>query len=161
MRRRCATDVLAADRGAPAGDVVAADGSTAVDAAAADDVGTADAPTTDAPTFGQVWESALQGCSGFGPMRCHTRAPFGGGLDLTRDSAWASLVSVASEANPAVPRVRPGDPAASMLVRKLTNQLATDLSEGDPMPRGEGIRWSEPPCVDIVRAWIAAGARND
>ena len=112
------------------------------------------------PTFAEVSATALSGCTGFPGRSCHGSAPFGGGLDLSTN-AWSNLVNVDSTSHPGVLRVKPGDPGASMLVRKLTNQLASDGSEGEPMPQGEAIQWSEPPYTQLVRDWILAGAPKD
>jgi hypothetical protein len=113
--------------------------------------------------FADVQATVLGGCSGFGPMSCHTKSPFGGGLDLTQGHAWGALVGVPSHADPAIVRVKPGDLASSLLWRKLTNDLPADGSLGQPMPKGEAMAWKELPQnkMDAVRCWILEGAPND
>ena len=129
--------------------------------AAVADVPTQDVQATDAPTYQQVQEQALSGCGGFGPMSCHGKAPFGGSLNLSASNNWKALVNVDSTSKPGVALVKPGDPENSMLWRKLTNTLAQDGSEGDPMPKGEAIQWQKPPYADLVYAWILAGAKDN
>jgi hypothetical protein len=112
-------------------------------------------------TFMAAQQAMLSSCSGFGPMSCHMRAPFAGGLDLTMAHAYASLVNVPANGAPGKVRVRPSDPDNSFLVEKLTNTMGPN--EGDPMPKGEAITW-RPPAPDklnILRCWISRGAPND
>lgn len=120
-------------------------------------------PACDQPaTFGEVKTKALSGCSGFGPMSCHNKAPFGGDLDLSGDM-WSALVNVPASGAAGKLRVKPGDAEASFLYQKLTNTMAQDGTEGDPMPKGEAIQW-QPPAPDVeaaVRCWIEGGAKND
>jgi hypothetical protein len=162
-----AGDAVGADAGDAqadvAKDVQASDTATQTDATTTQDAPDAgpDASTADAPTFAEVQKVALSGCSGFGPMGCHSKEPFGGGLDLRPDKAWASLVGVDSMAHPGILRVKPFSPQESMLYRKLVNQLADDGSEGNPMPKGEAMIWQQPKYVGMVSDWIAAGAKND
>ena len=56
--------------------------------------------------------------------------------------------------------VVPGDPGASFLMRKLTDDLPSDGSLGGPMPEGEAILWSMIPQaeLDAITCWIAGGA---
>jgi len=102
----------------------------------------------------------FSGCSGIGLMHCHSSAPFDGNLDLTEGHAWASLVNQDATQSPGKKLVVPGDVNASFLMQKLTNDLATDGSEGVPMPNGEAIMWQElpPEKLAAVEAWIQAGA---
>jgi hypothetical protein len=111
---------------------------------------------TGEPTFAVVQERV------FGPRGCRVQTCHGadaaGGLDLQAGAAWEGLVGVPA-ANPIAAaagavRVVPGDPDASFLVRKLVGPLAA--GEGDPMPV-VGTR-PDPLEIDLVRAWIAAGA---
>jgi chromate transporter len=98
---------------------------------------------------------------------CHGDQPTDSvALDLRAPAAWAELVGHPSKARPSAMRVSPGDAAASFLVDKLTGNLG--LQEGKAMPIDPEI--GEPivpsPLVprfvdDVLRPWIAAGARND
>jgi hypothetical protein len=114
------------------------------------------ADCTGEPTFQVVQERV------FGPRGCRVQTCHGagaaGGLDLQSGTAWEDLVGVPA-ANPVAAaagalRVAPGDPDASFLLRKLTGPLAS--GEGDPMPV-IGTR-PDPVELDLIRAWIAAGA---
>lgn len=113
---------------------------------------------TDGPTFEAVQTQAFASCGGFGLQTCHSREPFGGGLDLMSGDAYDQLVNVTAEVGGL--RVKPGSPEESVLWRKLVNDLPGDGSMGDPMPKGEAIQWTSlsQEDLDLVRAWILAGA---
>ena len=105
-----------------------------------------------------VFDSCSTGYGG-----CHTSAPFGANLDLTSGDAWTYLVHAPSSSSPGSWRVEPGDLDHSFLWRKLTNALASDGSEGLPMPRylsvgREEWRPLQQPEMDAVRCWITNGA---
>ena len=127
------------------------------------------------PTFTNVYSTILGvRCTG-----CHR--PGGGGvtvgmLDLsTAAAAYANLVGVnasgigagtsgitcASLTPPAV-RVVVNDAASSLLINKLQSKISGTLAAcGSPMPlpaTGAPLRQSE---VDLISAWIAAGAPNN
>jgi len=110
-------------------------------------------PASAAPTLTQLKASAFHVCGG-----CHT----GGGsslpasMDLTADHIFASVVTVASVEQPALERVKPGDPDNSYLVQKLEG--ASTIT-GARMPFGGP--YLDQATIDQVRAWIAAGALNN
>lgn len=92
---------------------------------------------------------------------CHdgSSAPGGalpGSMNLGAGSSVASLVGVASQEQPALMRVKPGDPDNSYLVRKLEG--AAGIS-GARMPFGGPFL--DAAAIARVRAWIAAGAANN
>jgi hypothetical protein len=94
----------------------------------------------------------------FGPKGCRVETCHGsfksGGLDLRLGGAYAALVGAPATGAPGSLRVAPGDSANSFLVRKLAGVL--DKGEGDPMPSvGRPLQPLE---LDLVRAWIDAGA---
>lgn len=125
------------------------------------------AGASDAPTFTRVWNEVLvyKGCTG---EFCHGAGTGSLSLD-NQHEAYLNLVGVAAT-GPACGasgqlRVSPGQPAASLLLDKLSHAAP---SCGDPMPIG--VRF-EPDClspspavcttaaeIELVRAWIAAGA---
>ncbi len=116
----------------------------------------ADGPVDLAPTFANVHTHVLaRGCASPG---CHDAAAASGGLDLsTAGAAYAGLVDQPAT-NPVAAenrwiRVRPGDPDRSFLLRKLAGP---GLGEGDPMPAPSLVL--APGWLNLVRAWIAAGA---
>jgi hypothetical protein len=85
------------------------------------------------------------------------------GTDLAR--VQRELVTKSASELPTMPLVTPGDPRQSYLMRKLDgSQCALDAqclggSCGDTMPRGEQPLPIE--TRDVVRRWIAQGAKND
>ena len=83
---------------------------------------------------------------------CHAGAAAPLGLRLDAGNAYASLVNVASVEVGALRRVLPGDAANSYLVQKIEGRAAV----GARMPLG-GPALSQAN-IDLVRAWIAAGA---
>jgi hypothetical protein len=109
--------------------------------------------------FAAIQRQVFTSCgAGPGLRTCHDRAPFQGGLDLTEEHAYAMLVNAPAAMGGV--RVKPGSPDESALWRKLTDDLADDGSEGEPMPAGEAIQWQPLPAeqLDLVEAWIEAGA---
>ena len=116
------------------------------------------------PTYSQLLTATFEPrCSG----RCHggtsgppTPASPAGPIDLSASSKRTELVDRASIHGMGLVLVVPGDPASSFLMRKLTDDLPTDLTLGSPMPLGEAIQWSMIPQseVDAISCWIAAGA---
>ena len=84
---------------------------------------------------------------------CHSAASPGAGLNMRDvDTAYAALVNVAS-ATPLCrsgggnTRVLPGDPDRSCLILFYQQRLKDDL------------QWVDQAEIDLVRRWIAAGAR--
>jgi hypothetical protein len=123
------------------------------------------ATTGDAATFTRVRNEVLTPrCTG-----CHfpANAAAAGGLDLTGSSAdvYARLVGVPSPTagrSPAT-RVAPGNPAGSLLHRKLL--ITNTLTNPDPA-LGAGMPADAPGSLpqerkDLVRDWIQRGAPND
>jgi len=82
--------------------------------------------------------------------RCHQGAAAQGGFDLA--GGHAALVDAPSIAYAGQVRVRPGDPAGSLLMSKLT---APPPELGARMPLGGELPAAE---INAVKAWIAAGA---
>ena len=113
----------------------------------------ASTPPPAAPTLTQLKSSAFSVCGG-----CHT----GGGaslpasMDLTPANIYASIVNVASVEQPALKRVKPGDPDNSYVVQKLEG--AATIS-GVRMPFGGP--YLDQATIDQVRAWVSAGAQNN
>jgi uncharacterized protein (TIGR03118 family) len=93
---------------------------------------------------------------------CHdgSNAP-GGALPGSQNlssaaSSFANLVNVASQEQPALMRVKPGDPANSYLIQKLEG--AASIS-GSRMPFGGPFL--DQATIDKVKSWIASGAPNN
>lgn len=94
----------------------------------------------------------LVGC---GSATCHGGAQPKASLNLSSEStAYAELVSVAADqCDTGQLLVAPGDPEASYLINKLTG---VGMCFGSRMPKGSGsLSGGE---IDIIRAWIGAGA---
>lgn len=168
----CGASVTPTDTGSPGTDAGTTDtGATADDAghdaSASDDAGSdaplvlGDAGCASAPTFDDVSTAILTVSCG-GPINCHGGSSFihGGSLVLDDANAYDALVGFPSSADTSILRVEPGNPATSLLYRKLINDLPADGSLGSPMPNGEGIAWHELPAdeIELVRCWIATGA---
>jgi hypothetical protein len=92
---------------------------------------------------------------------CHDVADPAAGLVLASGYAHDALVDAAVTNAPAsqrgMLRVASGDPSRSFLLAKLTNAL--EQGEGSPMPRSAGLL--DESSIDILRAWIEAGAPEE
>ncbi len=90
---------------------------------------------------------------------CHLAAPnpiANGNMELTAGKSYMNIVSVKANQATTTNRVEPGDPMASYLWLKLTNQFNTVPGGGpDPMPLGPALSQSQ---LDSIEAWIADGA---
>lgn len=95
-----------------------------------------------------------------GTSSCHGAAA-AGGLELTPDVSYASLVSVLATnlaaRDAGLLRVTPGDPGTSFLFSKLTGVLGP--GEGLAMPRVGALIPEKQ--IELVRRWIIAGAPAD
>lgn len=95
---------------------------------------------------------------------CHDDQSRAYGMDLSTGesilAAWVDRNGLDNCKNQLVPRVVPGEPDASFVYRKITSQLACvgDVSQAMPPPPASPLSAAE---VEIVRAWIAAGAPRD
>jgi hypothetical protein len=111
-------------------------------------------PTGLPPTLGELHERVLQPSCVF--STCHGSGPSPAGeLSLARDDAHASLVDVPSSVVSEAILVIPGDPDASYVLQKLT---ATMPAAGDSMPPDARLETER---IELVRAWIEAGAVDD
>jgi hypothetical protein len=119
--------------------------------------GSTDAPSAPpAPTFTQVRTEVVNNdCSG--PF-CHS-ATVGGFMLGAPDALYKELVGPKATGGKCgtsgLDRVVPGDPDHSLLYLKLKGNPPC----GDAMPSNNGPL--DPAKVEMVRAWIAAGAKND
>jgi hypothetical protein len=122
------------------------------------------------PTYSRVWTEVLSGKTCAGEF-CHGSGT--GTLWMNdKEDAYANLVGVPAMGPDCTAsgklRVSPGQPEASLLLDKMSSATP---SCGKPMPIG--VRF-EPNCIvpdpaacttanelELVRAWIAAGALND
>jgi PKD repeat protein len=84
---------------------------------------------------------------------CH---PPNGNMDLREGHTFASIVDVNSSQQPALKRVKPGDPDNSYLIRKLNG---TSGITGSRMPQGGPFLSSTE--IQRIRSWILLGAPNN
>ena len=138
---------------------IAAVGSAACDEKLADVAG----PTPDlVPTFSSIQKEIFDTTDSSGRLACitcHTdsgRTP-AGGLLLLDGRSYQALVGVGSRAKAGAVLVAPGDPDNSYMIHKLDG--ATDIV-GSRMPRGTGPYLTSGQ-MQIIRRWIALGAKND
>lgn len=106
------------------------------------------------PTFSTVQTQVLAQC-----ISCHGAQPFENDLVLTADQAYSQLVGVASTAWPQELRVKPGNPDASLLYKKLTGMLSPD--EGFAMPPIYPWRQLPTDQLQLMHEWITGGAANN
>jgi hypothetical protein len=111
------------------------------------------------PTFASVQRDIFETTDAAGRtscVTCHTnagRTP-AGQMNLVHDAAYAQIVNTASSEQPGVPRVKPGDPDGSYLIRKV---------EGHQGITGLRMPFNGPPFLTdgqilILRRWIEIGA---
>jgi methionine-rich copper-binding protein CopC len=84
---------------------------------------------------------------------CHAGAAAPLGLRLDAANSYAALVNVPSVQVSSLRRVLPGDPTNSYLLQKIEGRAAVGSRMplgGPPLPQSS---------IDLVRGWIAAGAR--
>jgi hypothetical protein len=84
---------------------------------------------------------------------CHAVTAPSKGLSLTLDTAYDDMVGVPALQRSDLLLVDPGDPDGSYLIIKLEG---TSEMIGRQMPRGRAARPQSE--IDVVRAWIEAGA---
>jgi urease beta subunit len=118
-------------------------------------------PTTVDATFSSIQSSIFENGDPNGRppcTECHNTqfAQVNGGLDLSRDAAYASLVNVASRGKAGAVRVVPGNPAGSYLIHKLEGR--SDIV-GVRMPvSGPFLTAGQ---IAVIQRWIELGARRD
>ena len=113
--------------------------------------GSAGSAAVAAPRFGEVYAVMQNGCGG-GMSGCHITGGSAGLSMPDEDAAHAALVEVASSKCAGELRVVPGDADGSVLVQVLEGSSAC----AKPMPLGRDVLLQED--IDLVRAWIEAGA---
>ncbi len=87
---------------------------------------------------------------------CHSSGSQASGLNLSAGAAYSNIVNVASNEQPSVDRIEPGEPSDSYLYLKVTGDSSID---GSRMPLG-GPALSED-LIDLLRDWIEAGAPDN
>jgi hypothetical protein len=85
--------------------------------------------------------------------RCHGERA-AGGLVLSGPGSYKALAGAASRMEPPLLLVAPGAPDSSYLVMKLEGTH----KKGKAMPIGDSL---DPAVIEAIKAWIAAGAREN
>jgi hypothetical protein len=114
------------------------------------------------PTFSSIQREIFDTTDSSGRRactNCHNPVgrPFAGGLDLTANSAYNSLVNVRSVLQPGATRVIPGDPENSYLIHKLEGRSGIF---GSRMPFQSPTFLTDGQIL-VIKRWIALGAAND
>jgi len=81
------------------------------------------------------------------------------GQNLSEGQTISTTVNVASTELPTMDRIEPGDPDNSYLVQKIQGTQASVGGTGERMPLGRDALTQEQ--IDIIRAWIADGAKDN
>jgi hypothetical protein len=90
-------------------------------------------------------------------VACHQTGSAQRGLILERGKSYVALVGQKSkEANLLL--VQPHDAEASYLIRKVTGRQVQGGGGGSRMPLGGEL---DAPSIEIMQAWIEAGAENN
>ena len=87
---------------------------------------------------------------------CHVGATPPRGLNLEDGNTFSNIVNVASDAQPAVLRVNPGNPDQSYLYLKIIGDASIT---GSQMPLGRSPLSSEE--MELIRDWITEGALDN
>ena len=113
------------------------------------------------PTFSSIQTEIFESTDSSGRAactNCHAPGrPAAFIMDLTRNAAYASLVSRSAVTKPSAIRVIPGDPDNSYLVQKLEGRLGI---VGERMPRTSGPFLTDGQML-VIRTWIKDGALNN
>lgn len=80
-------------------------------------------------------------------------------MNLSRGQSLANIVDVPSVELPSMRRVRPFQPDSSYLVHKIQGTHRNVGGSGDQMPLGRGPL--RPDQIELIRSWVAQGARNN
>lgn len=106
----------------------------------------------DAPKLSEIETEVFAKSCAF--STCHKGASPAGGLALD-GPAYENLVGVAATGAPGKKRVVPGDPDNSYIVEKMTKAKP---QSGEQMPPTAPLSDEK---IEMIRAWIEAGAEND
>ncbi len=90
---------------------------------------------------------------------CHAGTSPQQNQNLSAGLAYQYIVNVASNERAGMKRVLPFQPDSSYLVHKIQGTQLSVGGSGDQMPLGATpLTQSQ---IDLIRAWIAAGAKNN
>ena len=91
---------------------------------------------------------------------CHLSTPNSTPVVLASDQAYANIVSQPSTQKPQLLRINPGNPDLSYLYLKITKSTGDPDISGNRMPRN-GPPYLSDEEIDVIRQWIADGAKNN
>ncbi len=89
---------------------------------------------------------------------CHAGSSPEEGMSLGAGQAFSNVVNVAARQLPSMNRVTPNQPDNSYLVHKVQGTHLDVGGSGSQMP--EGLSPLSQSDIDLIRAWIQAGALN-
>lgn len=88
---------------------------------------------------------------------CHAESSPQEGMSLGAGQTFSNVVNVAARQLPSMNRVTPNQPDNSYLVHKVQDTHMAAGGSGDRMPQGRSpLSQSD---IDLIRAWIQAGAQ--
>ena len=109
------------------------------------------------PTLsGDVQPILSAGCAVSG---CHAGASPAQGMNLSGGQTHSNTVNVASNQLPGMDRIEPGQPDQSYLVHKIQGTQGSVGGTGSRMPPG-GTPLTQAQ-IDVIRAWVTAGAQDN
>ena len=95
---------------------------------------------------------------------CHVGPTAGEGLQLTAGVSYAAIVNVPAIEMPKLLLVKPGDPDASYLVRKIEggpNISGLQMPQGCPGTPAGGAVCLTPDSIAAIRTWVTECAQNN
>jgi hypothetical protein len=94
---------------------------------------------------------------------CHIPPVLNAGLNLAPGAAYGDTVNVNSTQRPNLKRIKPGDPANSYLLRKVTGQNISGvlMPQGCPGTPLNGAQCLTPDEIDAIQTWILECAPNN
>ena len=108
-------------------------------------------------SFSQQVQPILTDRCAFGG--CHASTSPAAEQSLAEGLAYVNVYNVPSQELPSMDRVEPGDPDQSYLVHKIQGTHLDVGGTGLRMPRGQEPLSQDQ--INLIRAWIQQGARNN
>jgi hypothetical protein len=89
---------------------------------------------------------------------CHAGSDPQQGMNLSHGMTYSNVVNVPARQLPSMMRIRPFQPDSSYLVHKIQGTHLNVGGSGSRMPLGGQLSQRE---IDLIRAWVSAGAPNN
>lgn len=131
----------------------ATDANEPADSGTVDTATASDAPPVEGATWDDVYTKVVSTACSSG--YCHGGGA-GGWSAKDKDGTYAQLVGPSSTQCSGLARVEPGQPEKSALYLKVRGMF-TPQCRGNRMPSAMGLPADQ---IELVRSWIAAGARK-